>query len=167
MIALFANLPEAPRNSVEIALRCAYRPLTRKPILPRFAVNGGIEAEAQELRAEAATGLAARLAAHGPAPGFTAGDYRARLAFELDVIVKMNFPGYFLIVADFIKHAKSQDIPVGPGRGRGPGPWLPMRLRLPISIRSASVSCSSASSIRNAFRCRISISISVRRGATK
>jgi DNA polymerase III subunit alpha len=121
MIALFADLSEAPRNSVEIALRCAYRPLTRKPILPRFVVNGGIEAEAQELRAEAATGLAARLAAHGPAPGFTAGDYRARLAFELDVIVKMNFPGYFLIVADFIKYAKSQDIPVGPGRGSGAG----------------------------------------------
>ncbi len=121
MIALFANLPEAPRNSVEIALRCAYRPLTRKPILPRFAVHGGIEAEAQELRAEAEAGLAARLAAHGPAPGFTADDYRGRLAFELDVIVKMNFPGYFLIVADFVKYAKSRDIPVGPGRGSGAG----------------------------------------------
>ncbi|MGH6830345.1 MAG: PHP domain-containing protein, partial [Methylocella sp.] len=71
MIALFANLPEALRNSVEIALRCAHRPLPRKPILPRFAVKGGIEAEAQELRAEAAAGLAARLAAHGPASGFT------------------------------------------------------------------------------------------------
>ena len=84
-------------------------------------MNGGIEEEAQELRAEAEAGLAARLAAHGPAPGFTAGDYRARLAFELDVIVKMNFPGYFLIVADFIKYAKSHDIPVGPGRGSGAG----------------------------------------------
>ncbi|HEY8030990.1 MAG TPA: DNA polymerase III subunit alpha [Methylocella sp.] len=121
MTALFANLPEAPRNSVEIALRCAFRPLTRKPILPRFAANGGIEKEAQVLRAEAAAGLSARLAAHGPAPGFTDGDYRARLAFELDVIVKMNFPGYFLIVADFIKYAKSHDIPVGPGRGSGAG----------------------------------------------
>ena len=121
MIALFANLPEAPRNSVEIALRCAFRPSTRQPILPRFAVNGGIEEEAHELRAEAKAGLAARLAAHGPAQGFTAGDYRARLAFELDVIVKMNFPGYFLIVADFIKYAKSRDIPVGPGRGSGAG----------------------------------------------
>ncbi|HEX3496065.1 MAG TPA: DNA polymerase III subunit alpha [Methylocella sp.] len=121
MIALFANLPEAPRNSVEIALRCAFRPSTRQPILPRFAVNGGIEEEAHELRAEAEAGLAARLAAHGPTQGFTAGDYRARLAFELDVIVKMNFPGYFLIVADFIKYAKSRDIPVGPGRGSGAG----------------------------------------------
>ncbi|MGH6848005.1 MAG: DNA polymerase III subunit alpha, partial [Methylocella sp.] len=121
MIALFADLPEATRNSVGIALRCAYRPLTRQPILPRFAINGGVEDEASELRAEAENGLAARLAAHGPALGFTAGDYRARLAFELDVIVTMNFPGYFLIVADFIKHAKSRDIPVGPGRGSGAG----------------------------------------------
>ncbi|MGH6838099.1 MAG: DNA polymerase III subunit alpha [Methylocella sp.] len=121
MIALFSDVPEAPRNSVEIALRCAYRPLTRQPILPRFAVNGGIEEEAQELRAEAQAGLEARLAAHGPAQGFTAGDYRARLGFELDVIVSMHFPGYFLIVADFIKYAKSLEIPVGPGRGSGAG----------------------------------------------
>ncbi|MGH6813963.1 MAG: PHP domain-containing protein, partial [Methylocella sp.] len=121
MVALFSDVPEATRNSVEIALRCAYRPLTRKPIPPRFTINGGVEDEASELRAEAEAGLAASLAAHGPAPGFTAGDYRARLAFELDVIVKMNFPGYFLIVADFIKYAKSRDIPVGPGRGSGAG----------------------------------------------
>jgi len=130
MIAVFADLPEAPRNSVEIALRCAYRPRTRKPILPRFAVNGGIEAEAQELRAEAEAGLTARLAAHGPAPGFTAADYRARLAFELDVVVKMNFPGYFLIVADFVKYAKSRDIPVGPGRGSGAGSLVAFALTI-------------------------------------
>ena len=120
MIALFADLPEATQNSVEIALRCAYRPLSRKPILPRFA-GRGIEDEAKELRAAAEAGLAARLAAHGPARGFTATDYHERLAFELDVIINMNFPGYFLIVADFIKFAKSQDIPVGPGRGSGAG----------------------------------------------
>jgi DNA polymerase-3 subunit alpha len=121
MIALFSDIPEATRNSVEIAMRCAYRPLTRKPILPRYAANGGLEDEAEELRVEAEAGLAARLAAHGPARGFSIEDYRARLAFELDVIIKMNFPGYFLIVADFIKHAKLQDIPVGPGRGSGAG----------------------------------------------
>ena len=120
MRALFADIPEAASNSVEIALRCAYRPLTRKPILPRFA-DGGIEDEAKALRGAAEAGLAARLAAHGPAEGFTVNDYRARLAFELGVIIKMNFPGYFLIVADFIKYAKSQDIPVGPGRGSGAG----------------------------------------------
>ena len=120
MTALFHNLSDACQNSVEIALRCAYRPLTRKPILPRFT-DGGVEAEARQLRAEAEAGLAARLAAHGVAKGTTPEDYRARLAFELDVIVKMNFPGYFLIVADFIKFAKAQNIPVGPGRGSGAG----------------------------------------------
>ncbi|QBR72357.1 DNA polymerase III subunit alpha [Beijerinckiaceae bacterium] len=121
MVALFADLPEATRNSVEIALRCAYRPLTRKPILPRYAASGALEDEAEELRIEAEAGLAARLAAHGPAHGFSIEDYRERLAFELDVIIKMHFPGYFLIVADFIKHAKAQQIPVGPGRGSGAG----------------------------------------------
>ncbi|HTV33033.1 MAG TPA: DNA polymerase III subunit alpha [Methylocella sp.] len=120
MGALFRDVPEACRNSVEIAMRCAYRPLTRKPILPRFT-DGGAEAEARQLRAEAEAGLASRLAAHGVAKGTTADDYHERLAFELNVIVKMNFPGYFLIVADFIKYAKAQQIPVGPGRGSGAG----------------------------------------------
>ena len=120
MRALFADLPEATRNSVEIALLCTYRPAGRKPILPRFA-GSGVEDEVRQLRSEAEAGLAKRLAAHGPAQGFTAADYHARLAFELDVIIKMNFPGYFLIVADFIKFAKAQQIPVGPGRGSGAG----------------------------------------------
>jgi DNA polymerase-3 subunit alpha len=121
MIAAFADLPEATANTVEIARRCAYRPLTRRPMLPRFASSGAIEDEAGVLRREAEAGLEARLAAHGAAPGFSPEAYRERLAFELDVIVKMKFPGYFLIVADFIKYAKSQDIPVGPGRGSGAG----------------------------------------------
>ncbi|ACB95228.1 DNA polymerase III subunit alpha [Beijerinckia indica] len=121
MVALFADLPEATANTVEIAMRCAYRPLTRKPILPRFGDTGHADEEAKELRRQAEAGLEKRLAAHPPAPGFTEDDYRARLAFELDIIVKMQFPGYFLIVADFIKYAKSQDIPVGPGRGSGAG----------------------------------------------
>ncbi|SFK40218.1 DNA polymerase-3 subunit alpha [Methylocapsa palsarum] len=120
MLALFSDLPEATRNTVEIAQRCAYRPLTRKPLLPRFGVGEAAD-EAGQLRAEAKAGLAARLAAHGAAPGFSASDYEERLDFELAVIVKMNFPGYFLIVADFIKFAKSKDIPVGPGRGSGAG----------------------------------------------
>mgnify|MGYP005810887219 CR=1 FL=1 len=121
MRKLFADLPEATRNTVEIAMRCAYRPLTRKPILPRFGAAGSAEDEAEELRRQAEAGLAARLAAHGTAPGITAEAYRERLAFELDVIVKMRFPGYFLIVSDFIKYGKAQGIPVGPGRGSGAG----------------------------------------------
>ena len=122
MVALFADQPEATRHSVEIALRCAYRPKTRKPILPRFtSVDGAELDEVGELRRQAEEGLERRLAAHGPAPGQTETDYRDRLAFELDIIIRMQFPGYFLIVADFIKWAKQQGIPVGPGRGSGAG----------------------------------------------
>jgi DNA polymerase III subunit alpha len=125
---LFADLPEALANSIEIAKRCAFRPLGRKPILPKFvaAASGASEAEqlaleANELRAQAEAGLAARLASAALAPGFTAQDYRTRLAFEVDVISRMKYPGYFLIVADFIKWAKANGIPVGPGRGSGAG----------------------------------------------
>ena len=122
MVKLFADLPEATANTVEIARRCSYRPQTRKPILPNYTSLEGTPLDAEAaLRAEAAIGLAARLAAHGPAPGFDEQDYAARLAFELDVIADMKFPGYFLIVSDFIKWAKAQAIPVGPGRGSGAG----------------------------------------------
>ncbi|MFD1703945.1 DNA polymerase III subunit alpha [Methylopila henanensis] len=122
MVALFADLPEATANTVEIARRCSHRPRTMKPILPRFTVGDGEAAdEAFELRRQAETGLAARLAAHGPAPGLAVEDYEKRLAFELGVIERMKFPGYFLIVSDFIKWAKDQGIPVGPGRGSGAG----------------------------------------------
>ena len=126
MLDLFADLREATENTVEIARRCAFRPQTRKPIMPRFvraAPQGETldEVEARELRRQAGEGLAARLSAHGPAPGLTPDDYALRLDFELGVIEKMRFPGYFLIVADFIKYAKSKGIPVGPGRGSGAG----------------------------------------------
>jgi DNA polymerase-3 subunit alpha len=122
MVKLFADLPEATDNSVEIAMRCAFRAQTRKPILPRFTSAAGAALdEVGELRAQATQGLAQRVAQHGCAPGFSEADYSARLAFELDVIVNMKFPGYFLIVADFIQWAKRQDIPVGPGRGSGAG----------------------------------------------
>ncbi len=122
MLALFADLKEATDNSVEIAMRCAYRPLTRKPILPRFSIPGGEQVdEEQELRRQAHEGLDRLLGLYGCAPGVTLEDYRQRLEFELDVIARMKFPGYFLIVSDFIKWAKAQGIPVGPGRGSGAG----------------------------------------------
>ena len=115
----FADLPEALANTVEIAMRCHWRVSTRKPILPRFGEEGRDEAE--ELEAQARAGLAARLAKHGPAEPFTVEDYEKRLDFELSIITRMKFPGYFLIVSDFIKWAKAHDIPVGPGRGSGAG----------------------------------------------
>jgi DNA polymerase-3 subunit alpha len=119
MVKLFSDLPEALQSTVEIAMRCAFRPRTRKPILPRF---GSIEVdEGAELRRQAEEGLTARLAMHPPAPGLTEADYRARLDFEVSVIERMQYPGYFLIVSDFIKWAKAHDIPVGPGRGSGAG----------------------------------------------
>src|ERR1700678_3270803 len=90
MRALFEDLPEAADNSVEIALRCAYRPLTRKPILPRFSIPGGEAVdEEQELRRQAREGLERLMARYGRAPGFSEDDYRQRLEFELSVIVRM------------------------------------------------------------------------------
>ncbi|WP_397543821.1 DNA polymerase III subunit alpha [Roseovarius salis] len=114
MATLFADLPEAVENTVEIARRCAFGAYRRDPILPRFADD-----EVDELRRQAREGLAARLAVIPHAAPVE--DYEARLEYELGIIEGMGFPGYFLIVADFIKWAKSRDIPVGPGRGSGAG----------------------------------------------
>jgi DNA polymerase-3 subunit alpha len=121
MVELFADLREALASTVEIAERCAFRPRTHKPILPRFSVGDSVVDEASELRKRAADGLARRLATAGHAPGVSEDDYRQRLEFELGVIERMKYPGYFLIVADFIQWAKAQGIPVGPGRGSGAG----------------------------------------------
>jgi DNA polymerase III subunit alpha len=139
MAALFADLPEALSATVEVAQRCAFRPRTKGPILPRFSTVQAVEAqaaasaqdvadgkpaapnEAEQLRQAARAGLERRLARHPLAPGQTAESYHERLAFELGVIEKMKYPGYFLIVADFIQWAKAQGIPVGPGRGSGAG----------------------------------------------
>ena len=123
MSALFADLPEALHNTVEIAERCAFRPLTQAPILPRFSLAEGGSAldEATELRKRAEAGLTQRLTTAGVAPGHTEDEYRERLDFEIGVITGMKYPGYFLIVADFIQWAKAKGIPVGPGRGSGAG----------------------------------------------
>jgi DNA polymerase-3 subunit alpha len=123
MAELFADVPEAVVSTVEIARRCAFRPRVQAPILPRFSVgvDGAAVDEAAELRRRAATGLEHRIAIHGLASGRTVEEYRERLAFELNVIEGMKYPGYFLIVSDFIQWAKAQAIPVGPGRGSGAG----------------------------------------------
>ena len=122
MSALFEDVPEAIENTIEIAKRCAYRPRTRDPILPQFVEGDAADArdlEANELEKQAREGLKARLKSVEPA--FDEEDYFARLKVELDIINRMGFPGYFLIVSDFIKWAKAHDIPVGPGRGSGAG----------------------------------------------
>jgi DNA polymerase-3 subunit alpha len=122
MRALFADLPESIASTAEIAQRCAYRPRTRAPILPRFSTDPhAVTDEAEELRRQSVIGLEARIAQRGLAPGRTLRDYQERLAFELDVISRMKYAGYFLIVSDFIKWAKDKGIPVGPGRGSGAG----------------------------------------------
>ncbi len=114
MVTLFADLPEAVENTVEIAKRCAFAAFKRAPILPKFADD-----EVNELRRQANEGLQARLAIIPHA--VTVEEYQARLDFELGIIERMGFPGYFLIVADFIGWAKKKGIPVGPGRGSGAG----------------------------------------------
>jgi DNA polymerase-3 subunit alpha len=124
MRGLFDDLPEAIANTLVVARRCAVAAPKRKPILPSLA--GDREGEAAMLRERSHAGLTTRLAriaalASEPLPDGWEEEYRKRLDFELDVIIQMGFPGYFLIVADFIQWAKSQDIPVGPGRGSGAG----------------------------------------------
>ncbi len=114
MATLFADLPEAVENTVEIAKRCAFKAYKRDPILPNFADD-----EVAELRRQAKEGLKARLAVIPHAAEVK--EYEDRLEFELGIIEGMGFPGYFLIVADFIKWAKENGIPVGPGRGSGAG----------------------------------------------
>src|SRR5919109_3215936 len=123
MAALFSDLPEAVASTVEIARRCAFPPRVQAPILPRFSVgaDGAAADEAAELRRRAETGLERRMRLHGIAPSHSVEEYRERLAFELNVIEGMKYPGYFLIVSDFIQWAKAQSIPVGPGRGSGAG----------------------------------------------
>ena len=110
---LFTDLPEAIANTSVIAQRCAVAAPKRKPILPRLGEN-----EDEQLRSDARAGLDARLQGR---PAEDRAAYLERLDYELDIIIGMGFAGYFLIVADFIKWAKANDIPVGPGRGSGAG----------------------------------------------
>jgi len=119
MEELFADLPEATANTLVIAQRCAYAPPYRDPILPSLA--GDLEGEAKMLAEESKKGLEARLSTYEDLSDEDRKAYFERLDYEIDIIVGMGFPGYFLIVADFIQWAKDQGIPVGPGRGSGAG----------------------------------------------
>ncbi|HYU95171.1 MAG TPA: DNA polymerase III subunit alpha [Sphingomicrobium sp.] len=113
MAELFADLPEAIANTAVIAQRCAVAAPQRRPILPRLG-----EDEDEQLRGDARAGLGERLAGRAAEERQP---YLERLEYELEIITGMGFAGYFLIVADFIKWAKANDIPVGPGRGSGAG----------------------------------------------
>jgi DNA polymerase-3 subunit alpha len=123
MTALFADIPEALENSVEIARRCNLDLTFDRPVLPAFPLPAGVTVE-DYLREQSREGLALKLSSQFGAGQDTSPDkqhYWERLDYELDVIIRMGFPGYFLIVADFIRWAKRNDIPVGPGRGSGAG----------------------------------------------
>jgi len=123
MAALFADLPEALQNSVEIARRCNLSLTLGKPHLPDFPTPNGASLE-DYLREQALLGLRQRMALLYPDETERAAklpEYRERLDFETETIIKMGFPGYFLIVADFIRWAKDNGVPVGPGRGSGAG----------------------------------------------
>ncbi|MDE2303435.1 MAG: DNA polymerase III subunit alpha [Sphingomonadales bacterium] len=119
MAELFADLPEATASTLVIAQRCAFAPPRRKPLLPSLA--GDTAGEAAMMAENARAGLAARLSLYGAIAEEEARAYAERLEFEIDIITRMGFCGYFLIVADFIGWAKAQGIPVGPGRGSGAG----------------------------------------------
>lgn len=121
MEARFRDLPEALANTLVVAERCAFAAPKRDPILP--SVAGDLDGESAQLRDDARAGLEVRLAAihEGRLTGEIRKPYAERLEYELDIIIEMGFPGYFLIVADFIKWAKGEGIPVGPGRGSGAG----------------------------------------------
>ncbi|MES1980916.1 MAG: DNA polymerase III subunit alpha [Pseudomonadota bacterium] len=123
MATLFGDLPEALQNSVEIAKRCNLTLQLGKPYLPDFPTPGG-ETLDDFLRSESARGLQWRMRQLYPDEQMRAArydEYSERLTFEIETIIKMGFPGYFLIVADFIRWAKTNNVPVGPGRGSGAG----------------------------------------------
>lgn len=136
MAELFKDLPEAVENTVVIARRCAYMLKEEKPFLPRFPTAEGMS-EADELRLRAEKGLQWRLENYVYQPDWdeakrtaTSKIYFDRLNYELDVLNGMGFPGYFLIVSDFIQWAKDNDIPVGPGRGSGAGSAVAWAVRI-------------------------------------
>ncbi|HUB91499.1 MAG TPA: DNA polymerase III subunit alpha, partial [Dyella sp.] len=129
MAELFADLPEALENTVELAKRCNLELSFGTYYLPNFPVPEGHDL-ASYIREIAREGLKERLASAPLAPGHTLADYEARLERELDVIIKMGFPGYFLIVADFINWGKQHGIPVGPGRGSGAGSLVAWVLKI-------------------------------------
>ena len=129
MEALFADIPEALENTIELVKRCNLELSFGTYYLPNFPVPEGHTLDSY-IREQAQLGLEERLRNHPLAPGKTLEDYQARLDREVDVIIRMGFPGYFLIVADFINWGKQNGIPVGPGRGSGAGSLVAWVLKI-------------------------------------
>ncbi|MBU6339663.1 MAG: DNA polymerase III subunit alpha [Rickettsiales bacterium] len=136
MEELFSDLPEAIENTVNIAKKSSIMAFERPPTLPKFSNEKDFD-EAKELKAQAMDGLKSRLTTKFNVEKISAEEqekinqeYIARLDYEVSVITKMNFSGYFLIVSDFIKWAKNNDIPVGPGRGSGAGSIVAWALQI-------------------------------------
>jgi len=120
MVELFEDIPEAIENTIVIAKRCAVKADESPPMFPKYEVTIGRDEE-DEIRILARSGLEERLSAIKNFEHHSKQSYRDRLEYELDVIIRMQFSGYFLIVSDFIRWSKRNYIPVGPGRGSGAG----------------------------------------------
>ncbi len=129
MFDKFKDLPQALENTVEIAKRCNFEFNFKDYFLPAFPIPDG-ETEDQYFRRKTKELLADYLQANGTADGYSEQDYYDRLKFEVDIILQMGFPGYFLIVADFINWSKNHKIPVGPGRGSGAGSLVAFVMRI-------------------------------------
>ena len=136
MIELFKDLPEAIENTVNIAMRCNFISQKVNPLLPIFECPGG-RTQDEFITEEAYKGLNERMKIHVYHEGMTEEEkkeidekYYARLEYELSVIKKMGFPGYFLIVSDFIRWSKGHGVPVGPGRGSGAGSIVAWSLKI-------------------------------------
>jgi len=132
MLLLFEDLPEALENTIEIAKRCNIELTLGENFLPDFPIPEGLTID-EHITALAQQGLEKRMLETAQRINFddsTREVYQARLKRELDVICQMGFPGYFLIVADFIQWAKDNAIPVGPGRGSGAGSIVAYALRI-------------------------------------
>lgn len=136
MVELFSDLPEAVQNTVRIAERCNYLSEYVAPLLPIFECPGG-KTQDEFITEEAYKGLKERMEAHVYFEGMSEEQkkeidkkYFDRLEYELSVIKKMGFPGYFLIVSDFIRWSKANGVPVGPGRGSGAGSIVAWSLRV-------------------------------------
>lgn len=169
MAELFSDLPEALENTVEIAKRCNIEVQLGKYFLPDFPTPNGMGID-DYLRHASFEGLEERLEVLLPkdTPDYEAKRqvYVDRLNFELDIIIQMGFPGYFLIVMDFIKWAKNNGVPVGPGRGSGAGSLVAYVLKITDPIRWPMTCCSNVSSTRNGSPCPTSTSTSAWRAAT-